>query len=155
MNDQQFSETEIQTLRKGVTGAGTLVALSDRSFFDTFKEAGALAQHLAQAGKGTQSPLIRQVAAGRGLGFGITDSPTEIESETTEALKASVQLLQTKAPNEMEAYRSLVLEIARSVSEAAGGGDEQETAAIEKITSALGGEPAASTAPSAGTASAG
>ena len=44
-----FTEQEWETLQKGVTGAGLLVSLSDRGFFDTFKEAGSLAKHMAQA----------------------------------------------------------------------------------------------------------
>ncbi|MFN2469392.1 MAG: hypothetical protein ABR583_00035 [Gaiellaceae bacterium] len=145
MNEQQFSETEIETLRKGATGAGMLVAVSDRGFFDTFKEAGALAKHLAGARGNTQSPLVRQLAEGRGLGFGMTDSPAEIESETIDALQSSVRLLESKAPDELEAYRSFVLEIARSVSAAAGGGDQPEAAAIEKVRSALQDDPATTT----------
>ena len=35
-----FSEQEWDQLRKGATGAGMLVAVSDRSFVDSFKEAG-------------------------------------------------------------------------------------------------------------------
>ncbi len=155
MNGHQFSQDEIQTLRKGITGAGMLVAVSDRSFFDSFKEAGALAKHLAAARGTTQSPLIRELAEERGLGFGVTDSPAEVESETVDALRASRVLLQSKAPEELEPYRSFVLEMARSVSSAAGGGDEAEAAAIEKITAALGEEPAPSAAPeAAGSASA-
>ncbi len=34
-----FTEQEWESLQKGVLGAGLLVSLSDRSFFDTFKEA--------------------------------------------------------------------------------------------------------------------
>jgi hypothetical protein len=34
-----FSESEIETLHKGAMGAGLLVSVSDRGFFDTFKEA--------------------------------------------------------------------------------------------------------------------
>ena len=44
-----FTEQEWESMQKGVTGAGLLVSLSDRSFFDTFKEAGVLGKHLAQA----------------------------------------------------------------------------------------------------------
>ena len=149
MNERQFSESEIDTLRKGVTGAGMLVAVSDRGFFDTFKEAGALAKHVAGARGKTQSPLIGQLAEGRGLGFGLTDSPAEIESETIGALQSSVQLLESKAPDELEAYRSFVLDTARSVSAAAGGGDQPEAAAIEKVRSALGGDSATDTDSSA------
>ena len=139
MNAQPLSESEIETLRKGATGAGLLVAVSDKSFFDTFKEAGALAKHLTTTRGSSQSPLIRRLAEGRGLGFGMAAAPAEIESGTLGALRSAVQLLESKAPDELEAYRSFVLEIARSVSSAAGGGDEAEAAAIEKISSALGG----------------
>ena len=137
MNAQQFSEAELDTLRKGATGAGMLVALSDRGFFDTFKEAGALAKHLAEAKGNSQSALIRQIAEGRGTGFGVTDSPSEVEAETIEALRSSTELLQSRAPEELEAYRSFVLDIARSVSAAAGGGDAAEAGAIEEVRSAL------------------
>ena len=140
MSTTEFTDTEIETLRKGATGAGMLVAVSDRGFFDTFKEAGALAKHLAAARQNSDSPLIRRLGEGRGTGFGITDSPSEIESETTEALRAGAQLLESKAPEELEAYRTFVLDLARSVATAAGGGEEKETAAVEKVRSALGRE---------------
>jgi hypothetical protein len=133
-----FSEAEWKTLQKGVTGAGTLVATSDRGFFDTFKEAGALAKHLAAARSDTDSELVREAAEAKGLGFGFTDSPKEIEAETLDALRSTVTLLSTKAPEELEAYRAFVLGVARSVSEAAGGGDAPESAAIAKISEALG-----------------
>ena len=138
MSTVEFTEPEIEALRKGVTGAGLLVAVSDRGFFDTFKEAGALAKHLAAAREGSQSPLIRRLAEGRGTGFGLTDSPSEIERETREALQESARLLGTKAPEELEAYRAFVLDLARSVASAAGGGDDAEAAAVEKVRSALG-----------------
>lgn len=139
MNAQPLSEAEIETLRKGATGAGLLVAVSDRGFFDTFKEAGTLAKHMAAARGSSESPLIRQLAGGRGTGFGLTDSPDEVEKETLAALRSAVELLEQKAPDELEAYRAFVLDLARSVSAAAGGGDEPEAAAIEKIRNALGG----------------
>lgn len=135
---EQFSESEIETLRKGASGAGMLVAISDKSFFDTFKEAGALAKHFVAARGNSDSPLIRKLAEGRPAGFGLTASPAEIESETLDTLRSAAPLLQSKAPEELEAYRSFVLDLARSVSAAAGGGDDAEAAAIMKINSALG-----------------
>lgn len=139
MNAEQLSEAEIETLRKGATGAGLLVAVSDKGFFDTFKEAGAMAKHLAAAKGNSESPLLRQLAEGRGTGFGLTASPTEIESGTLEALGQAAELLRNKGPDQLETYRSFVLDLARSVSSAAGGGDEAEAAAIAKIEGALGG----------------
>ena len=131
-----FTEEEWEQLRKGATGAGMLVAMSDRSFFDSFKEASSLAKNLAGA-RDDESQLIRELAAERSTGFGVTDSPSEVEAETTAALQAAVETLQAKAPDELEAYRAFVLELARSVGKAAGGGDEVEAAAVEKIGAAL------------------
>jgi hypothetical protein len=134
---ETVGENNIETLRKGAVGAALLVSLSDRSFFDSFKEAGTLARHLAAARGNSQSGVVRQVAEGRGVGFGLTTPPHEIETETLEALRSSVQLLHTKAPDELEAYRSFVLELARSVAAAAAGGDEVEASTISKIETAL------------------
>ena len=76
----EFTQEEWEALQKGVTGAGFLMAVSDRSFFDSFKEAGALARHLADARKSGSSELIRELAETRSTGFGLTSSPDEIES---------------------------------------------------------------------------
>jgi hypothetical protein len=133
-----LSDSEIETLHRGALGAGLLVAVSDRGFFDTFKEAGTLAKHVAAARGSSSSAVVRRVAEGRGTGFGVTTPPGEIESGTLEALRSSVQLLKSKAPDELEAYRGFVLDLARSVAAAAPGGDTAESGAIAKIESALG-----------------
>jgi len=132
-----FSQDEWEALQKGVTGAGLLVSLSDRSFFDTFKEAGALGKHVAKAKQAGSDELIRELADIHGTGFGVKTSPDVVERETLEALQTAKKTLESKAPDELEPYRQFVLEIAQSVSEAAGGGDAAESAAIEKVRSAL------------------
>jgi hypothetical protein len=139
---ETFSESEIETLHKGAMGAGLLVSASDRGFFDTFKEAGALAKHVAAARGSSESAVVKQLAAERGTGFGITASPGEIESGTLDALRSSVALLASKAPEEVEAYRSFVLDLARSVAAAAPGGDDAEAGSIAKIEAALHGSEA-------------
>ena len=70
-------------------------------------------------------------------GFGVRTSPAEIESETFEALQGAVSTLQAKAPDELDAYKAFVLEVAERVGQAAGGGDAAEAATVEKIRSAL------------------
>jgi len=132
-----LTETDVETLRRGAMGAGLLVSVSDRGFFDTFKEAGTLAKHVAAARSGSESGVVRQIAEGRGVGFGVTSSPQEIESGTLDSLRAAVSLLQEKAPDEVVAYRSFVLNLARSVAAAAPGGDEAEAATVAKIEAAL------------------
>ena len=133
-----LTENEIETLRKGATGAGLLVSVSDRGFFDSFKEAGVLAKHIAAARGSSESAVVKEVASGRSLGFGVTSSPAEIESGTVAALHSAVTLLKEKAPAELDAYRAFVLDLARSVAAAAPGGDDSEAGAIAKIEAALG-----------------
>jgi hypothetical protein len=132
-----FTEREWDTLQKGVTGAGLLVSVSDRGFFDTFKEAGALAKHLNEAREGHDSELLRELSQVGRSGFGLTASPDEVERETLEALPEAVGILQAKAPDDLDAYRSLVLGVAESVAEAAKGVGAGESGAIEKIRSAV------------------
>jgi hypothetical protein len=138
-----FTEQEWEQLRKGVTGAGLFVSLADRSFFDTFKEAGALAKHLGEARRDSQSQLLRELAETRGSGFGLSAKPDEIESGTLDALRSAVATLEQKAPDDVDAYKAFVVEVARSVSEAAGGGDQSESEAITKIQGVLQGGSAA------------
>ena len=132
-----FTEREWETLQKGVAGAGLLVSVSDKGFFDTFKEAGALAKHLNEAREGHSSDLVRELSAMRGTGFGLTASPEDVERETIEALGDAASILAAKAPDEVDEYRSFVLDVAESVAEAAKGIGAGETGAIEKLRSAL------------------
>jgi hypothetical protein len=132
-----FTEQEWESLQRGVTGAGLLVSLSDRSFFDTFKEAGALGKHVAQAKQTSSSELVRELADIHGTGFGLTSSPDAVETETLAALQSAKATLESKAPDELESYRQFVIEVARSVADAAGGGETVESGAIEKVASAL------------------
>jgi hypothetical protein len=132
-----FTEQEWESLGKGVIGAGLLVSLSDRSFFDTFKEAGALGKHVAQAKQSSSSELIRELADIHSTGFGLTSSPDAVENQTLEALRNAKATLESKAPDELDSYRQFVIEVAQSVGEAAGGGESVEAGAIEKVRSVL------------------
>ena len=133
-----FTAEEWEEMQKGVAGAALLVSVSDRSFFDTFKEAGALGQHLARARQNSTSKLVRELADVRGTPFGLAASPGEIEGETLEALRSSAATLEAKAPDETDGYRGFVLDVAESVAAAAGGGETAESETIAKIRSALG-----------------
>jgi tellurite resistance protein len=132
-----FTEEEWETLRRGVMGAGLLVSASDKGFFDSFKEAGALAKHMGKTRDASSSELTRALASERGTGFSMRDSQQEIEQETLEALRDALAILEQKAPDESESYRRLVLDVARSVAEAAGGGEEAEGKVIGRLESAM------------------
>lgn len=132
-----FTEQEWESMQKGVTGAGLLVSLSDRSFFDTFREAGALGKHIAHAKQSNPSEFIRELADTRGSGFGLVASPDKVENETLEALQTAKTTLAAKAPDELDSYRQFVIDVTRSVADAAGGGETSESETIEKVTAAL------------------
>jgi hypothetical protein len=132
-----FTEQEWETLQKGVTGSALLVSLADRGFFDSFKEAGAVGKHLSEARKNNPSPLVQELAEVRGTGFGLRTSTEELEKETTEALTSATSILQAKAPDDLPAYRDVVLEVAQSVAAAAKDVGAAETDALDKIRAAL------------------
>jgi hypothetical protein len=134
-----FTEPEWEAMQKGISGAGMLVAISDRGFFDTFKEASALTKHLAAAHAKNESELVRELAIVHGNPFGLTASPQEIEQGTVDSLHAAVAALEAKAPDDLPAYRTLVLDVAQSVAEAAKGVAPNETAALETVRTAVGG----------------
>jgi len=132
-----FTDAEWEALHKGVTGAGMLVSVGDRDFTDTFGEAGALAKRMREEHEQSQSELIREIAGVHGSGFGLTASPQKVETETLAALRTATSTLAAKAPDELDGYKKLVLDVADAVANAKGGVKEGETAAIAKITDAL------------------
>ncbi len=125
-------------MQEGITGAGMFVALVDRGFFDSFKEANALAHHLKDAHEHSDSVLIRDLATGHDRPFGMTASPQEVEQSTVATLGQAVAALEAKSPEDLPAYRKLVLDVAESVAEAAKGVSAQENQALDAIRAALG-----------------
>src|SRR5271154_6644743 len=95
-----FTDEEWKALEEGITGAGMFVALVDRGFFDNFKEANALAHHLADAHQKNESALVRELAAGHDRPFGVTSSAAEVEQGTVAALQQAVATLEAKAPED-------------------------------------------------------
>jgi tellurite resistance protein len=132
-----FTEDEWKDLQQGVTGAGLLVSAAHRDFTDSFGEASTVAKQLA-AHRESESQLVRDLSGTHSTGFGLVASPKEVVEGTINALGAAVKVLGNKAPDELEAYRGLVLDVATAVAEAKGGVKDEETAAIERITTALG-----------------
>jgi len=133
-----FTEQEWKAMQKGVTGAGFLVSISDRDFTDTFGEVGAMATQLAEEQEHSSSELIRELSGTHGSGFGLTASAKEVEKETLDSLRTATAALAAKAPEEVDAYRQLVLGVAERVANAKSGVAPTEAAAIEKIKEAVG-----------------
>src|SRR5437773_446116 len=76
-----FTEEQWTAMQSGITGAGFYVATVDRGFFDTFKEANALAHHLREAHERSDSKLIRELAAGHDRPFGVDSVPAGDRAE--------------------------------------------------------------------------
>jgi hypothetical protein len=133
-----FDEQEWDAIQKSVTGAGMLASLSDRDFTDSFGEASAMAKYLGKQRSESPSALVRDIAGVHKSGFGLRTSPEELETATVTAIGTARTALGAKAPEEVGAYRELVLGVAQAVAEAKGGGvSDQERAAIEKVRAAL------------------
>jgi hypothetical protein len=133
-----FTDEEWKAMQEGLTGAGMFVALADRGFFDSFQEANALAHHLREAHEHSDSVLIRDLATGHDRPFGMSASPEEIEQITVATLEQAVSVLEAKSPEDLPAYRQLVLDVAESVAAAAKGVSPQENEALDRIRAALG-----------------
>ena len=133
-----FTEEEWKAMQKGVTGVGMLVSASDRDFTDTFGEVAALARYTAEQHEKSENQLVRELAEAHGSGFGLTSSTEKVEAETLASLRSAVATLTSKAPDELDAYRQLVLGVADHVANAKGGLSAAETAAIDKVRQALG-----------------
>ncbi|HEY3577447.1 MAG TPA: hypothetical protein VGK68_05570 [Gaiellaceae bacterium] len=133
-----FTDEEWKAMQEGIAGAGMFVAIIDRGFFDSFKEANALAHHLREAHEHSDSLLVRDLVAGHDRPFGMTASPEEIERSTVAALEQAVTVLEAKSPEDLPAYRQLVLELSQSVAEAAKDVSPQENKALDSIRAALG-----------------
>ena len=132
-----FTEEEWDQLRKGATGAGMLVSVSDRSFFDSSRRhrrsrSTSRARATTTASSSVTSP--RKVAPASAW----SPRPTRSRTGRSRRCTRAVATLQAKAPDELEGYRAFVLELAESVGKAAGGGDQAEAATVEKIRAALG-----------------
>ena len=135
---QDFTDDEFATLQRGLTGSGMLVSLSDRDFSDSFGEASAISKYLAGQQAAAPTALTREIAKAKGTGFGLTTSPDKVVNGTLEALQASIALLTTKAPDEVEPYRALVLGIAAVAAEAKSDTSPVEAQATDRIREALG-----------------
>ena len=81
-----FTDEEWQAMQEGIAGAGMFVAIVDRGFFDSFKEASALAHHLREAHEHSESVLVRDLATGHDRPFGMSASPEEVEQSTVATL---------------------------------------------------------------------
>jgi hypothetical protein len=136
-----FTEEEWNTVREGPAAAGMIVLMAQGG--GSFRESWALAKTYAEAQKQPgSSALIDEIVADR-PDVERHRSAEEQEQHGLAGLREAIGLLEQKAtPDEVEAYRAFVLEVATRVAKAHEEEGEPvspaEEAAIEKVASSLG-----------------
>jgi hypothetical protein len=128
-----FTDDEKKQLRTAAFGAVFLVSQADPGMLDTIKESFAASKSFAQA-----SGDLQDVFRGMSMPSVPKGSKDQVEQSILGDLSASVATLQTKSPQELDAYRRVVLDACNSAAAAAKGVSPGETAALSKVTSALG-----------------
>ncbi|MBB5872902.1 hypothetical protein F4553_006336 [Allocatelliglobosispora scoriae] len=128
-----YTDEERQTLRTAAFGAMMLVSNADPGFFATIKESMAGSKVLAGS-----SPELRDLLKSGGLPQVPKGSPAEMETGVLAALQQSTTILQSKAPAELDGFRSAIVAACDKVADASGGVTEPETAAVTKVKAALG-----------------
>ncbi|PYC67492.1 hypothetical protein C7C45_20995 [Micromonospora arborensis] len=134
--EQRLTDEERLTLKTGAFGAVFLVSNADPGVLGVLRESLAASGALADA-----SGTVKEALTSGPLPRLPRDSQLEIESVVLPALRQSVRILQEKSPQDVEAYRSLVLTAADRVARAHDGVAPAEAVAIDQIRGALA-EPA-------------
>lgn len=144
-----FTEEEWQAVLEGPAVAGMLVLTAERG--GSFRESFALAKAYTEAREqhGTSEVLDEIVAARPEFDRHKYGTPEKLAQAGTQSLRDAVAALESKAaPEEVEAYRSFVLALARRVAAAHQESGESvsptEQAALDQLAAALGGQGAGS-----------
>jgi hypothetical protein len=141
---EPLTEDEKQTLKAAAFGAVYLVSNADPGFFNVLRESFAASGALAGATgmvkevltTGTLPRLPKSPPAdSAGAGAGLPDTAAFVLS----ALRRSVAILAGKAPEELENYRSTVINAVNRVAATAHGVSEKESAMISTVKEALAG----------------
>jgi hypothetical protein len=136
-----FTEEEWNTVREGPAAAGVIVLTAQGG--GSFRETWALAKSYAEAKQQPGSSQLLNELVSEKPDVERYHSAEEQEQHGLAGLQEAVALLERKAtPEEVEAYRTFVLDVARRVANAHEEDGEPvspaEQAAIDKVASSLG-----------------
>ena len=135
-----FTEAEWQVLRWAVSDTMAYLSLADPGFWDTFKEAGAAAKYMAGIKVSGENALMRELAGDTNMKRDkeVAGNPADIAGEVIERVDQASSLVAEKAPEDLEAFKQLILGVARATAAAAKGTGPSEAAAIARLEEALG-----------------
>jgi len=132
-NAMRFTDQERDTLRNAAMGAMMLVSKSDPGFLGSIKEMLAGSKALRSS-----SPEMQEIFKGMSMPKMPKGSQADMESNVIGMLQQSTQILQMKAPQELQDYRNTVMHACDQAAKAQGGTSQNEMNTINKIRSALG-----------------
>jgi hypothetical protein len=128
-----YTDEEKATLRNAAFGAMMLVSAADPGFFAMFKESMAGAKALAAA-----PPELQALFKGGGMPSVPKGGGAEVETNVLGQLQQATQILQAKAPQDLQSYRDVIAAACDQVASASKGVAESETAVIGRIKAAVG-----------------
>ncbi|MGO4957798.1 hypothetical protein ACTQ49_11130 [Luteococcus sp. Sow4_B9] len=135
----QFTEQEIDTIRRGAMGAVALVSQAEPGFFATFKESMAASKALADAPE-----EFKKLMTGGMVMPPKASSKEEMATKLLDELRQAVQVAGKDAPT-LEALRSYVSAASQEVAGAAKGVSDEERRVIEQVNGILGQTPGTQT----------
>ena len=136
----QFTEAEWQTLQWAVADTMAYLSMADPGLWDTFKEAKGAAKYIVGVKTAGEDILVRQLAedihARRDKA--LSGNPTNVADEVIARVSEALAIVSAKAPEDVDAFKTFILGVARATAEAAKGVGPNEAAAIGKLEAALG-----------------
>lgn len=147
--EANFTRDEWQTMRRAVSVVGVVVSLAEGGGDDMREELFAITQHLRGARTTHANQLVRELA-GMPFQSGLQPGMSREAYERTalEVVRAATATVATRAPGDLETFRSFLLELAEVAANAhreggfMGMGGVQvtaaEEAAIERVKRAAG-----------------
>src|SRR5262245_15829973 len=135
-----FTEQEWDLVQEGPPIAGVFAAMASSG--GSFRESWALAKSYAEAQKQPGDGELIDALVAEAPPLKRYDSQQELEQEGLERLREAVRLLEQKAtPEEVQAYRAFVLEVAHKVAlahkEEGTAVSQEEQDAIDKLSTVL------------------
>jgi hypothetical protein len=130
---EQLTADERMTLKTAAFGAVFMVSNADPGLLSLIRESLAASGVISSA-----SGLVKEVLTSGGLPQLPREDPDQVEPVVLPMLRRSVQILEAKAPAEVDNYRRTVLAAADRVATASGGVDSAEAEMIGKVRAALG-----------------
>jgi hypothetical protein len=130
---EPLTAEEKMTLKTAAYGAVSLVSNADPGVFSLVKESFAASNPFADA-----TGLVKDALTTGRLPRLPNESLTELEAFVLPMLRRSVAILETKAPQELDNYRSTVVSAIDRAGRASRGVNAAEVAMTAKVRDALG-----------------